>query len=455
MPVRDKLMVINLLLGGIAVFLCQTMLAPAFPSIMRDFGIEATDVQWLASAYTLAMAVVVPANAFLLGRFSARQLYFWCMLVYAAGCLVSFLAPVFPVVLAGRILQGLMAGVMMPTVITSVFTMFPEDRRGFATGVISLSISVAPAVGPALGGVLIDSFGWRSLFMFLTVYVLVAALASRFTIFDRVHYDATSLDVPSAILMVIGMSTLLYGASTLASSSNPVVACGSIIVGAVFTALFVHRQGKLEHPFLKVSVMRIVAFTAAGSIMALTNAALICAEAVFPIFIQNVLGHSAFVSGIAIFPAVLIGLPFALVSGRLYDKHGLRGVTTVGAILMFVGAIPLLLYTPATSIVLLAALFVLMQIGCQLLFAPSQAWALNSLEPEEVPHGSSLLSTFEQLGSSFGMAIILGLTSLPNALGWDTGGSAFPGVHLGFIGCFCMVVVILALVLVFARDKKE
>ena len=76
MPLRDKLMVINLLLGGIAVFLCQTMLSPAFPAIMRDFAIEATDVQWLASVYTLAMAVVVPANAYLLGRFSARQLYF-------------------------------------------------------------------------------------------------------------------------------------------------------------------------------------------------------------------------------------------------------------------------------------------------------------------------------------------------------------------------------------------
>lgn len=455
MPLRDKLMVANLLLGGIAVFLCQTMLSPAFPSIMRDFSIEATDVQWLASVYTLAMAVVVPANAYLLGRFSARQLYFWCMLVYAVGCLISFLAPVFVLVLVGRVVQGLMAGVMMPTVITSVFTMFPENRRGLATGIISLSISVAPAVGPALGGILIDAFGWRSLFMFLTLYVLFAAIASRFTIFDRVTYDATSLDVPSAILMVIGMSTLLYGASLLASSGNLAVACASVVVGIVFTVLFVVRQGKLEQPFLKMSIMSIVSFTAAGMIMMLTNASLICVEAVFPIFIQNVLGHSAFISGIAIFPAVLIGLPFALVSGSLYDKHGLRGVVTVGAILLAGGGIPLLLYTPATSVVLLSVLFVIMQIGCQLLFAPSQAWALNSLEAQEVPHGSSLLSTFEQLGSSFGMAIILGLISLPDSLGWATGGSAFPGVHLGFIGCFCMAALVLVLVLVFARNEKR
>lgn len=455
MPLRDKLMVINLLLGGIAVFLCQTMLAPAFPSIMRDFGIEATDVQWLASAYTLAMAVVVPANAYLLARFSARSLYFWCMIGFAVGCIVTYIAPVFPAILAGRILQGFMAGVMMPTVITSVFTMFPEERRGMATGIISLSISVAPAVGPALSGVLIDFFGWRSLFAFLTIYVLVAGIASRFTIFDRVHYESTSLDIPSAILMIIGMSTLLYGTSSLASSGNLAVSIVSIAVGIVFTALFVVRQGKLEYPFLKVSVMRIIPFTAAGTIMALTNAALICTESVFPIYIQDVLGESAFVSGIAIFPAVLIGLPFALVSGRLFDKYGLRGVALTGAALLLVGAVPLLFYTPTTSVILLAVLFVLMQIGCQLLFAPSQAWGLGSLEPQEVPHGSSLFSTFEQIGSSFGVAIVMGLISLPNAIGMDTGGSVFPGVHLGFIGCFVMVAMIAVLVVIFAHDKRN
>ena len=156
----------------------------------------------------------------------------------------------------------------------------------------------------------------------------------------------------------------------------------------------------------------------------------------------------------AILPAVLVGLPFALLSGGLFDKHGIRGVVLVGGAFLVIGAAALLFYGPETSVVLVAVLFILMQVGIQLLFAPSQAWGLNALAPEDVPHGSSLFSTFEQLGSSFGIAIIMGLTTLPDAVGMDTGGSAFPGVHLGFIGCFCITLIIAAIILVFTRKAR-
>ena len=162
-------MVAVLLSGAILVILNATLLSPALPHIMRDTGVDATTVQWLTSAYSLVEAVVIPLNAFFVGRFSTRKLFIGGIGWFCISCIIAACAPNFEVILLGRVMMACATGIIMPMVFTLILLVFPREQRGAAMGIVGLMISFAPAIGPTLSGVLVDSVGWRMLFVVIAV----------------------------------------------------------------------------------------------------------------------------------------------------------------------------------------------------------------------------------------------------------------------------------------------
>ena len=179
---RNQVVIVAILLAGATlVVLNQTLLSPAYPSIMADLQADATTVQWLTSAYSLVEAIVIPLSAFLIGRFPTRKLFIAGVSVFALGSLMAAFSPFFGILLLGRIFQAAATGVVMPMVFTVILLIFPREKRGSAMGIVSLVIGFAPAVGPSLSGLLVESVGWRSLFMLVTALaVLIVILAIVF-----------------------------------------------------------------------------------------------------------------------------------------------------------------------------------------------------------------------------------------------------------------------------------
>lgn len=173
---EQQQMVITLLAGAVLVVLSQTLLSPALPSIMNHLQVNATTVQWLTSAYALTEAVVIPLAAWFMGRFSTRTLFIGGMALFGIGSLVAALAPVFSVLLIGRILQAMATGVLMAMVIALILLSFPRESRGAAMGIVGLVIGFAPAIGPTVGGFLVDVIGWRALFAVIVVLTAVVIL---------------------------------------------------------------------------------------------------------------------------------------------------------------------------------------------------------------------------------------------------------------------------------------
>ena len=165
---KELVMVGVLLVGVLLAVLNQTLLSPALPAIMGDLQVDATTVQWLTSGYSLVEAVVIPLSAYLIGRFSTRQLFISAFALFTAGSLAAAVAPNFWVLLLGRVLQAACTGMSMPMVFTVILLVFPREKRGTAMGVIGLIIGFAPAVGPSVAGLLVDSVGWRALFAIVT-----------------------------------------------------------------------------------------------------------------------------------------------------------------------------------------------------------------------------------------------------------------------------------------------
>ncbi len=454
---RKQLVVVVVLIAGATIaVLNQTLLSPAFPSIMADLNVDASTVQWLTSAYSLVEAIVIPLSAYLVGRFPTRRLFIFGISLFAVGSLCAALAPVFAVLLLGRVLQAAACGVVMPMVFTVVLVIFPRERRGQAMGIVSLVIGFAPAVGPSISGLLVDSVGWR--FLFVLVFVLAAIIVICACVFLESYgdFEPTSFDKLSVVLVLCGLLSLLYGLSTIASSSYPLVSIALIVIGLVLLALFVRRQLKLEVPLLKVTVLEARNYRCAVIIVAMLQAALVGIGVLLPIYLQNLLGISALGTGLIMLPGAVLGAVFGYVAGRMFDKAGARRVIVPAAVVAALGGCGLVGFSLDSSVVYIIAVYTLLGVGMQAIMTPLNTWGLNSLDNRVIQHANSLQNTTNQIGASLGTAILVSLSATSAIFFPDLAGAeqTMVGDRIAFAFTALLMVAVLVIVCIVVRDGK-
>lgn len=452
---QELVMVAVLLSGAVLVVLNQTLLSPALPSIMRDLSVDATTVQWLTSGYSLVEAIIIPLSAFFIGRFSTRKLFIGGLLLFGVGSAVAAFSPNFGFLLLGRVLQATATGVVMPMVFTLIVLIFPRESRGQAMGIVGLVIAFAPAVGPSVSGVLVDTVGWRVLFLVVVTLAVVVILLAAFVLKNREGFERSNFDIPSVILSSLGMICLLYGFSTFASASNLAVTAVLICAGALFLGIFVKRQMSLEVPLLKVDVLKTRRYRTAVILVFILQCSLVGCGVILPIYLQNVLGHTATISGLIMLPGAALGALCGLLAGRLFDAHGIRKIALGGGAVMAITGIGMACFAIDTSLVFIALVYTVMVIGIQFLMTPLNTWGINSLDNRVVQHANAVSNTLNQVGASFGTAVIVSLSALgylvaPNATGVE---AVFAGQHISFIVMGLMMVVIFLLVVAMVKDK--
>lgn len=454
---EQRNMVMVLLCGAVLVVLNQTLLSPALPSIMEHLQVDATTVQWLTSAYALVEAVVIPLAAWFMGRFSTRFLFIGGMSLFGAGSLVAALAPVFAVLLVGRVMQAMATGVMMVMVMSLILLTFPRESRGKAMGLVSLVIGFAPAIGPTLGGLLVDVVGWRALFCIVVAFSVLIVLFAARALKNREGFPRTSADALSIIFSSIGLASLLYGLSSFASSDQVELCVALIVLGLVFVGLFVHRQFKIEEPMLRLEVLYSRRYRMAFIVCALLQAILIGLSVIMPLYIQNILGYSATISGLATLPGALLGAVAGLIGGKIFDQHGVRGVALGGVVTLFIGCIGMYFYAIDSSMVLVVAANMVTCGSLQILFTPINTWGVNSLNNELVQHATATTNTVNQVGASLGTALIMSFSALGTSVA--TQGSEleriFYGYHWSFTAVLVLGALVLVLVVLFIRNMKS
>lgn len=454
---QQTTMIAVLLVGAFLVVLNQTLLTPALPTIMDNLNVSATTVQWLTSGYALVEAVIIPLNAYLIGRFSTRKLFIGGMLLFTAGSALCAGAPSFPFLLLGRVMQACAAGVVMPMVFALILLIFPRENRGVGMGLVGLIISFAPAMGPSVSGVLVDSIGWRAQFVLVVGLALCVVIAALIALKKFEGFDRTTFDGLSVVLIAVGMVCLLYGISTSTSSPTPAIPDVLIVVGIAVIVLFFRRQLKLDNPILQVQVLRHREFLIITIIILFLEGVLIGGSVLFPMYIQNALQASATVSGLIMLPGALLGAFFGLLSGKLFDKYGVRGISVTGALVLLAGGISYVLLGDATPLLITCIAYTIVTLGIQALITPLNTWGINSLPNIELPHGNAIIATIEQVGSSLGTAFVVSLTALSSLYATAEMPAAevsYIGCHFAFMGMLILIAVIAVLILVFVRDKK-
>lgn len=449
-------MVAVLLVGVLLAVLNQTLLSPALPAIMGDLGVDATTVQWLTSGYSLVEAVIIPFSAFLIGRFSTRQLFISAFVIFTAGSFAAAVAPNFWVLLLGRVLQAACTGMSMPMVFTVILLVFPREKRGTAMGVIGLIIGFAPAIGPSVAGLLVDSVGWRALFFIVTalsviVVILAVAVLKNYGSFEKAPFDKLSV-----ALSTVGLVSLLYGLSTFASTDNMAVTAALIVVGLVLMGLYVRRQMTMPEPMLNVGILRTRNYAIAVVIIVIVQAALMGTGVITPLYVQGVLGFSATMSGVAMLPGALIGAFMGLVSGRLFDRFGVRRVVIPGVIVAVLGATGLARLGIDSSFLNLTITYTVLVIGLQFTMTPLNTWGVNSLDNAVIQHAQGVSNTLNQVAASMGTAVLVSISALapmvaPQAAPLE---QAYLGDHMAFTTTCILMIVAALVILFFVRDKK-
>lgn len=403
-----NLLVLVLIIGSFCTVLNGTLLSTALPSIMRSFKISTATAEWLSTAFLLVNGVMIPISAWLINRFGSRKMYLSAMSVFFIGTIIAAIAPSFPVLLTGRIIQGLGVGVTMPLLQTIMLSIFPPDKRGSAMGTVGIVIGLAPAIGPTLSGWVVDNLSWRYLFSIIAPIAGIVILLAFFLIKDVLPTKKEKIDIWSVTTSTIGFGSLLYGFSEAGNKgwTNPLILT-LIGIGIVFVILFGIRQLHMDRPFLDITVFKHFEFSLAAALSGITNLAMVGIEMVLPLYIQNLRGLSAFRSGLMLLPgALMIGI-MSPITGRIFDRYGARKMAITGMTLLTLGTVPFLFLTENSSFTMITVLYAIRMVGVALVMMNVTTSGMNSLPLNKISHGTAVNNTFRQVLSSIGTAILV------------------------------------------------
>ncbi|MEG2576369.1 MAG: MDR family MFS transporter [Glutamicibacter sp.] len=441
-----------LIVSSFVVILNETIMNVALPVLMDEFNVTADAIQWLSTIFMLTMAVVIPMTGFLLQRMSIRNVFVLAMGLFTLGTLLAALAPGLSVLLVARVIQASGTAIMMPLLMTTILHLVPAERRGVLMGNVSIVISVAPAIGPTVSGLILQYLSWRFMFIVIIPIAVAALLIGTPRLSKDVDGTSTPLSIPSLILAIPGFGGLVYGLSGLSVGVTPLNL--GILVGAILCLLaFVFLQLNLQKEdkaLLDLRPLNYRAFTLSLVLMMFSMISLFGVIILLPMFFTNVLGIETLTTGLIMLPGGLLMGVLAPLVGKLYDKVGARPLIVPGALVLLVSLLGYAVVLDVdTPIWLLVVMHLVMSLGLAFIFTPAFTTALNPLPHSLHSHGSALLSTLQQLAGAMGTALLVGVvassTAAKIAAGGDPLTASVEGFQPGFLigaGCSVGIVVI-------------
>lgn len=397
-----------MILGAFLATLNQTVMSVAVPGLMNDFGITAATAQWLTTGYMLVNGVLIPITAFLMQRFTTRELFQTSMFIFLAGTIVSALASSFPVLLTGRMIQAAGAGIIMPLLTNVILALFPREKRGAAMGMVGLAIIFAPAIGPTLAGYILEHYTWETMFygmIPLTLIVIICGFVYLRNVSERSY---PKIDMISVILSTVGFGALLYGFSRAASagwSSAEVIV--SLAAGVVALALFIWRQLSSQSPLLDLRAFKYNMFSLTTLISVAVTIVMYADMMLLPLYLQNARGYTALESGLLLLPGALIMGLLMPVTGKLFDRFGAKWLAIVGLLIMIITTLGFVNLTDSTSFTYLVLMSTGRRIGMALLLMPIQTLGLNQLPSKLNAHGTAISNTVRQVAGAVGTSLLV------------------------------------------------
>ena len=269
---------------------------------------------------------------------------------------------------------------------------------------------------------LVDTVGWRAIFIIVAAVAAIIVACAAKMLKPYGEFRRSRFDLLSVVLSTCGLICLLYGLSSVSSSTNLGFTVGLIVAGIALVGLYAYRQLNLAEPMLRVDILKTVNYRTVVIVIALFQAALIGMETVMPLYIQGVLGQSATVSGLTLLPGALIGAFTGMLAGRLFDKFGVRVPVLIGAAVVLCGVLGFTQFRADSPVLLVSVMYAVLAIGIQFTMTPVNTWGVNSLPNEAIQHAQSTSNTINQVAASFGTALLVSVAATVSGAASDLAG---------------------------------
>lgn len=453
---KENIALIIFIITATILSTAQTIVTTGLTGIMADFHVSSTTVQWIYSSFLLVLGVMIPTSAYIARKYKIRNIIITCLIVFLIGSIICYIAPVIDVLIIGRIIQGIGGGILLPITQIVILKVIPKEKWHAYMGLFGFIIGIAPALAPTVGGIIIDSVGWREIFLLFIIISIVLIIISALGIkleFDReANYN---LDIISLILCSVACLGIMIGFSNIAARGfSFVYVILPIIIGIITLILFSHRQFNIKNPLLDLGILKHKYFfygTLFSAILYFTMCAL---NVIMPLFVQNVSYYSATESGLILLPATIIMIIFNFVGSILAMKIGVRKVLIISCILSIIGYLIMMTYDMNSSINYMMITQIIRAIGAGLALMPCVTWTI-SVVSGNVEDATAINNTVRQIIGAIGsavavviMAIFAGGNINHNAVSVNAFGET--SLVMAFLAIVMLVIVIL-----FIHDNVE
>lgn len=401
---------LTVMIGTVASIMSATIVNVAVPDMSRVFTLGQERAQWMSAGFMAAMTVSMLTTPWLLDRFGYRSTYVAVVLLLMAGGIGGGLGWSFEWVLAMRVAEGLAAGVLQPIPGIIIMHAFDRSEQGKAISVFGMGVVLAPAVGPSVGGVLVEAFGWRSIFFVVVPFCLAAVvLARRFLPHSApggvpVNHDGRRLDLVGLGLVSLAILSLLNGMVHLHDADSR-FGLSLLALSALALAVLVLHQRRTPHPLLRLALFRHPQFAFGGCVAFAYGAALFASTYLVPVFMQIGLGLPPSQAGAVLLPAGLVLAATIAVAGRLQDRLPVHQLVSFGLLLMAASFVLMISVGRGTSLWVIALWAIVGRIGLGFVLPSLNLGAMRGLPPALISHGSSTINFLRQLGGAVGVSM--------------------------------------------------
>lgn len=456
-PRKRMLVFINIMIATIASSMLATALTTALPPIVKDLNISITMGQWLTSGYSLAMAIMMPLTAFLINRFPTKKLYCSAIIIFIVGLMICCMAPTFPIMMIGRIVQASGNGILTSMAQVITLSIFPSDKKGSAMGWYGLSVGAAPVIAPTIAGIMVDQVGWRMIFVAAAVIMVIGLVYAIAVLGNVLDNEAVKFDVGSFVLSAIAFGGVTLGIGNIGNYGlMGMQTYIPLILGIVGSVLFVRKQMQLKEPFLDVRILsnRDYAISVIGSM--LLYFIMMGSSILLPLYVQQVKGLSATISGLVALPgslAMAIISPFA---GKLFDKLGIKILLFSGSVCLIVSNLCMYFITMDTSVWFAAVFNVVRSVAIGCLMMPLVTWGAGSIDTRKTSHATALLTSLRTISGAIGSAVFVAVMTVATSykvkqLGDD---ASMYGMNVAFATMAASSLLLFAVAVVVSKDKK-
>lgn len=436
-PPRVGLVLTSLMLAAFVCILNETVLSVALPQLMDDFAVTADVAQWLTTGFLLTMAIVIPTTGFLSARFSRRTLFVSAMIAFLLGTVLAVLAGSFAAMLVARVVQALGTAVIMPLLMSTTVALVAPERRGLMMGMNAVVISVGPAIGPTLAGLVMYALDWHWVFLLMLPVAAIVLVLGAVAIRTPHERRAVTLDLPSVALAAVGFGGLVYALSSASSIlRGDVIAIGVGVVGIAALVLFARRQARRApsgQALLDLRPFGVPQFRRAVALATIAFGVMLGTVVILPIYFQDGVGLSVLETGVLLLGGGLTQAIAAPIFGRVFDRVGPRPLVIPGALVMIAAAVALATVTAETPAAVVVTLYVVLSSGIAAVLSSMMTSSMAALEPHLFGHGSAIVNTAQQLGGAIGTAGMVAALTIGGAGAATAEDSVIAGSHWAFI----------------------